>query len=675
MSNKNYRTYYGNQTNKYQKASRSYYYPKGRKFSNSSNLNSNEAIEVNFEPKKNQNSNNKNSEEITDMKLNIEAVEHFPNIEKLKNQENEKKGKKEREKIQKEKEEKIKNEYKYSYEYLIQFETWDISNQVERIPEEVIKHINEIREHLEEIEIFYPKDKVKNNYSNCNTSKSSSSSNISFSMEPWARKDYSKEIQEAEDNKKKFEELDKKDIIQKELRAILNIMTKDNYNENKSKILEIIKENIEYQEQFLEIFILKAVKEQSYAELYAKLCKYLNKTLPQKYKKSENSKMHSSIFRDKLIKKCREILKAQNFDNYMIGKELDEKEIELKKLVVGNVNFISELIKIKMLSKKIIPDCIDYLFKRYYEIENEKELKLIFAQSIIHLTGKFGTLIHSEKKNIKSEETQKFKENIEKIFIKLEKIKNDKDLPGHIKYQIINLIEKKKNNYKESKFEKSLKAKSKKELEEELEKKDIEKESEGLEGNDKEKNEIKEKIKKDLNEYKDFIEEEGNSEKYLWNVTTELYDVKLKKFDDILEGYIESSADFIEKNSNNIIYAKDYIKELIGYYASKINEEEKNDIQKRIFDLFEIVNDLAFETPKIYDIYSYVLFILIENNIMEIVNLVKFYKEDMNENDISLLNKVFKNICEYDESGLFKKNLKKFGFICKNKEVFKWVFF
>ena len=237
MSNKSYRTYYGNQTNKYQKASRSYYYPKGRKFINSSNLNSNEAIEVNFEPKKNQNSYNKNSEEITDMKLNIEAIKHFPNIEKLKNQENEKKGKKEREKIQKEKEEKIKNEYKYSYEYLIQFETWDISNQVERIPEKVIKHINEIREHLEKIEIFYPKDKVKNNYSNCNTSKSSSSSNISFSMEPWARKDYSKEIQEAEDNKKKFEELDKKDIIQKELRAILNIMTKDNYNENKSKIL------------------------------------------------------------------------------------------------------------------------------------------------------------------------------------------------------------------------------------------------------------------------------------------------------------------------------------------------------------------------------------------------------------------------------------------------------
>jgi hypothetical protein len=39
---------------------------------------------------------NKNSEKITDMKLNIEAEEHLPNREKLKNLEKEKEGKKER---------------------------------------------------------------------------------------------------------------------------------------------------------------------------------------------------------------------------------------------------------------------------------------------------------------------------------------------------------------------------------------------------------------------------------------------------------------------------------------------------------------------------------------------------------------------------------------------------
>jgi hypothetical protein len=51
MSNKGYRTYYENPRNNVQKTSSSYY-PRGRNFNNSSNLNSNKAIEANFEPKK-----------------------------------------------------------------------------------------------------------------------------------------------------------------------------------------------------------------------------------------------------------------------------------------------------------------------------------------------------------------------------------------------------------------------------------------------------------------------------------------------------------------------------------------------------------------------------------------------------------------------------------------------
>ena len=113
--------------------------------------------------------------------------------------------------------------------------------------------------------------------------------------------------------------------------------------------------------------------------------------------------------------------------------------------------------------------------------------------------------------------------------------------------------------------------------------------------------EINDKIKTDLYDYKDFVEEEGSSEKYLWAITTELYDEKLKKFDDIMEGFLISSADFIEKDSN-IKYAKDYIKELVGYYNEKMNKQEKHDLQKRVFNLFEIINDLSLETPKLFEI-------------------------------------------------------------------------
>ena len=681
MSNNNY------QKNKLQLSSRPFH-PKDKTLSKTSqNANKTDLIEgreclkdiiknkniKQFIPKKMRK--NEDSEKI-DIKLSLEAKEYFPNKEKLLNQEKEKKEKEEREKIQKEKEEKIKKEYIYSYEYLIQFETWEISNQTELLPEETLNHINKIEETLKEMNIFYPKQKSKCNYSNCNTSKSSSSSNVSFSMEQWARKDYSKEIKVAEENKIKLKESDEKDKTKNELRELLNILTKDNYDNIKCKILEIIKENVKLQEQFLGIFFLKAVREKSYGELYAKLCKYLNRELPQKSKKNEKAKNPSSFFREKLIEKCREILKSTNFDKYIKEDDPIEKQIKIKKFILGNVNFLTELIKIKLLSKKIMPECIDYLFEKYKN-ETNTHLKLIHVESIVIFTDKFGSLVHSEKNNMKSEEIKLFKKKLEEIFEKLEKVKNDKELRGHIKYLIINLIEKKKNNYEESQFEKSLRAKSKQELEEELIKKEKSKqkeENEEINQKEQEQEEINEKIKNDLNEYKDMVEEEGNSDKYPWSITTELYDEKLKSFDDILEGYITSSADFIEKKNENIKYARDYIRELITYYNEKMKEEEKIDLQKRIFDLFEFVIDLAFETPKIYDIYSYVLFIFIENNIMKVDNLKNIFRKEMNKSDMLIISKLYKKIYNLNNDDLFRKELKGFEFIYKNKDLYEWVF-
>ena len=685
MSNNNYLKNY--QKNKLQLSSRPFH-PKDKTLRKTSqNANKTDLIEgreclkdiiknkniKQFIPKKMRK--NEDSEKI-DIKLSLEAKEYFPNKEKLLNQEKEKKEKEEREKIQKEKEEKIKKEYIYSYEYLIQFETWEISNQTELLPEETLNHINKIEETLKEMNIFYPKQKSKCNYSNCNTSKSSSSSNVSFSMEQWARKDYSKEIKVAEENKIKLKESDEKDKTKNELRELLNILTKDNYDNVKCKILEIIKENVKLQEQFLGIFFLKAVREKSYGELYAKLCKYLNKELPQKSKKNEKAKNPSSFFREKLIEKCREVLKSTNFDKYIKEDDPIEKQIKIKKFILGNVNFLTELIKIKLLSKKIMPECIDYLFEKYKN-ETDKHLKLIHVESIVIFTDKFGSLVHSEKNNMKSEEIKIFKKKLEEIFEKLEKVKNDKELRGHIKYLIINLIEKKKNNYEESQFEKSLRAKSKQELEEELIKKEKSKqkeENEEINQKEQEQEEINEKIKNDLNEYKDMVEEEGNSDKYPWSITTELYDEKLKSFDDILEGYITSSADFIEKKSENILYARDYIRELITYYNEKMKEEEKIDLQKRIFDLFEFVIDLAFETPKIYDIYAYVLFIFIENNIMKVDNLKNIFRKEMNKSDMLIISKIYNKIYNLNNDDLFRKELKGFEFIYKNKDLYEWVF-
>ena len=566
------------------------------------------------------------SEENTKWELNKNAKEYVPTKNKLK-----KKEKKE-----------VKEEPKiYSYEFLMKFETMEISNKTDLLNEEVLEHINSL--------------------------------NIVVKHEEkWSRKDYTKEEKTAEDNKKKFEANDNKDSDIKELREIMNTMTKDNYDEKKEIILKKIKDDEKLQEQFIKkILFKKAVMEMPYAELYSELSKFLNKKLPQKSKKSEKS----SLFREILIDECKKVLKAKNFDEYINEEDQREKEIKIKKFYKGNMNLILQLVKVKMQSKKIIVDCFEFLIKKFQN-EKDSSFKIMIVETILHLVNTFGTYINTENEKLKVEDAKKYKEKVDEFIEELEEIKDDESLPGHIKYKIINLIEKKKNNYKESKFEKSLRIYSKEELKKESIKEDDKTEMDTAEADEeakeKEQEEINEKIKSDLSEYKDCIEEDGNSKNFTWKTTTILYDVEFKSIEDITEGYLVASADFIE-NEDNIQYAKDYIKELFSFYNEKMEMKEKDDLQKRVFSLYELVKDFAYETPKIYDIYAYLFFVFMENDIMEIEDFKKIFigrKKD----DIKKLSMICKNVHDYNKSDEFKKELKAVPFVCKNKREFEWVF-
>ena len=575
-----------------------------------------------------------------------------------------------------------KKEYKYTFEYIMQFKNWKISKEDELLTNSVKQHFKDFEEEERE------GGKRKKNDGKINKNRSSApeysqqpktgltnNETPANSMEKWARKDMTKEIKAAEEYKQKLEETIKDDPIKRNLRGFLNMLTKDNYDQIKQDILGVIRDNVEYQIKFLDVLFQKAVLERAYVALYAKLCKELDKELPQKNAPKEPKETKdgekktpkaTSIMRAKLLDKCKEIFqikKNETFDEYIKEKDPQEREYKLKKFVLGNVYFITELIKIKILSKKIAPVCINNLFERYESSKADQKLKLINLQAIVIFTDQFGSLVHAQEKKIDSKDAKAFKESIDKIFQKLDQVKDDQSLPGYIYYSIINLIEKRKNNYQMSKHEEYMIAKSRKEVEKELENQDqITQEN------------INDRMKKGLIDYKDFVEEEGESDKYPWKETTYLYDKKGKDLDDILEGYIEGCGDFIEKQSN-IKYAKSYIKELIEYYSSKIHKKEKIQLKNRLINLFERVRDFALETPSIYDIYAYIIWIFLENDIMEVEDLEGIIMEkDAIEEDYSTVSSIFKKVYKLYKIEKFKIELGKFSYINKNKDIFDWVF-
>ena len=542
---------------------------------------------------------------------------------------------------------------KYSYEALKIIGKLQISKETNLLTEGALYHINQMEISLRSMKMDNLLNKNGDlnlsNISICNTSKSSGSSNI-MSLESWSRPDYTKETEEAENNKKIFGEKDKIDSIKKDLRELLNCMTKDSYELIKSKILEIIKDKIENQDKFIDIIFLKSILEESYVGMYVKLINDLDHELPQKIEINYNNKnkVRKKIitsFTNKFIKKCKEIMKFEEnkiYEEYFKEKDKVEKEDKIKKITLGNSLLICELIKFGLLPKKSACDCIDYLFNKYNNSENLLT-KNLSIQLIINFVSNLGALIQNEEEK-KTKKIIRIQKKIEEAFEKLEKIAEDRNIPNYIKYNIINLIKKKENNYKLSEFEKSKIAKSKKELEDEnktkTEIKDLK------EKKDINQDDINELLKNDLFKYKQVIESEGSSEKFSWETTTVLYDYNLNKFDSILEGYFIGCLEFIDKiGKDNFQYARDYIKEIIGYYHDKMTENEKISLVNKIVELYENIKDNSLDIPDIFKIYEYVIEILIENGIIKYNDLSHIFETKMNnKEDSNILDNMFRNI-------------------------------
>ena len=222
-------------------------------------------------------------------------------------------------------------------------------------------------------------------------------------------------------------------LIKKELNELLNKLKKNNgeNDENiKIQIFEKIKNKDDYQEIFIDIFFYEVCIESKNVELYAKLFKNLDKELSKKYKVKEEGKRISSKFRTKLIENCKKVFKGENYENFLQNENPNQRKNKLKRLIIGNINFISELIKIKMLSKKNIPNCIEFLFTKY-KSEKDILLKNTHLVAIIVFIEKFERIV-IEDKSMNEEEVQSYMQRIDEMIKELELIQ--KEVGIHIQH-------------------------------------------------------------------------------------------------------------------------------------------------------------------------------------------------------------------------------------------------
>ena len=533
-----------------------------------------------------------------------------------------------------------KQEFNFDYDYMISFENWEICQETKLLSEEFLKHLEDFKiVETEQIKQNNVNNKGKKKYYGDKRNKEEKKKET-VDLSNFGRKDFSKEISMAEQFKKKIDEEAEKDPIRFKITEYLNILTVDNYKNTAEKIYEIIEKDIENQEKFLDVLFNKSVNEKAFVGLYAKLCKDFDKKLPQKAplkddKKTDKVKKYNSIMRTKLLDKCREIFKIENnekFDEYIKVQDKQERNTKLKNFVLGNVNFIGELIKIQILSKKIVKQCLNNLFARFNDAKSDESLKMVNLEAIVILLNNFGTLLKEKEAKLKEDDKKAFNSVVDEYLQKLEEIinKNDTSIDQPIKYKIINLIDKSKNNWEKSKFEKSIEAKGKKDLEEEEEneKNDKVKATQNLYTAD----EVQDEIAKDLINFKDHIlEEEGKPSDYSWEIVESIYKEHGNSIADMIQGYLYSCIDFVQ-NQKTLNLVRDYFIELIYYYKDSLSGKEKKDIVKKTNHLLKVARDSALDNLLIIDVWAIILSNLIRYHLFnrdDLIELNEIDKEDL----------------------------------------------
>ena len=363
----------------------------------------------------------------------------------------------------------FKNKKIYSYDEIINFKESNILCSGKNfLSEEVIAHCNEILNSTQ-------KDEMKSNLNNKNESKSDTIiKNDVNGIEQWSRKDMSKEIKEAEEYMKKMKIEMSKDNFKFQIIEILNTITVDNYEEVLNKISAFIYINdnnninhikpeilLDNQCRFAEIIIDKAIMEKGFVKLYAKLCydlfialnRIIDNCLDIRVK---NKLINSENLESLLIVECKQRLDDYIYNN-VENEEFNDDYLLIKKKFLGNIDFIAELINVKLFSQKIGFDFLDIMYRKFTEKENNDKNKYLNLEGVITLLNKFGKTIFEWK-------NEKYLQNLNNYindYIIPTLNNKEIELPGYIKYKLINLIEKQKNNWEESLYEKSISSKGK----------------------------------------------------------------------------------------------------------------------------------------------------------------------------------------------------------------------
>lgn len=235
---------------------------------------------------------------------------------------------------------------------------------------------------------------------------------------------------------------DEEEAKQRRLKGILNKLTPQNFEKLFEQVKEVNVDNTQTLSGVIAQIFDKALMEPTFCEMYANFCYHLASGLPEL--SVDNEKI---TFRRLLLNKCQEEFERGEIEEQEANKTDNEGEDEPKqseqvreemrlktrRRMLGNIRLIGELYKKRMLTERIMHECITKLLGQYQNPDEEN------IEALCKLMSTIGEMIDHPKA----------KEHMDAYFDIMGRLSNNMRLSSRVRFMLRDSIDLRKNKWQQ----------------------------------------------------------------------------------------------------------------------------------------------------------------------------------------------------------------------------------
>ncbi|XP_073105887.1 eukaryotic translation initiation factor 4G isoform X2 [Elaeis guineensis] len=227
---------------------------------------------------------------------------------------------------------------------------------------------------------------------------------------------------------------------QRQLKAILNKLTPQNFEKLFQQVKEVNIDNAVTLTGVISQIFDKALMEPTFCEMYADFCYHLASELPDCTEGNEKI-----TFKRLLLNKCQEEFERGEREQAEANKakeedeteqsevEREEKRIKARRRMLGNIRLIGELYKKRMLTERIMHECIKKLLGQYQNPDEED------IEALCKLMSTIGEIIDHPKA----------KEHMDAYFDMMGKLSTNQKLSSRVRFMLKDAIDLRKNKWQQ----------------------------------------------------------------------------------------------------------------------------------------------------------------------------------------------------------------------------------